>query len=67
MAIEVFNRYEHKYILDNAAYAHILSVLDAHMELDAYNIAHKPYTIANLYYDTPRRPSHPHVACQAEL
>lgn len=53
MAIEVFNRYEHKYILDNAAYTHILSVLDAHMELDAYNIAHKPYTIANLYYDTP--------------
>ncbi len=53
MAIEVFNRYEHKYILNREAYAYILSVLDAHMELDAYNIDHKPYSITNLYYDTP--------------
>ena len=52
MAIEVFNRFEHKYLMDKATYEQVLFVMDKHMELDAYNPAHKPYTIANLYYDT---------------
>ncbi len=52
MAIEVFNRYEHKYLLDSDTYKSVIAEMDKHMELDAYNIVHKPYTIANIYYDT---------------
>lgn len=52
MAIEVFNRYEHKYLLDKEAYDKIMSVIDTHMDLDLHNRNHKPYTIANIYYDT---------------
>lgn len=52
MAIEVFNRFEHKYILDFEAFKQVISVMDAHMELDSYNENHMPYTIANIYYDT---------------
>lgn len=53
MAIEVFNRFEHKYMLDKQTFLKVLSVMDEHMVLDAHNIGHKPYTIANLYFDTP--------------
>ena len=52
MAIEVFNRYEHKYLLDSDTYKSVIAEMDKNMELDAYNIRHKPYTIANIYYDT---------------
>lgn len=52
MAIEVFNRYEHKYLLDKEIYKKVINIMDTYMELDAYNINHKPYTIANIYYDT---------------
>ncbi|MGN0243914.1 MAG: polyphosphate polymerase domain-containing protein [Lachnospiraceae bacterium] len=52
MAIEVFNRYEHKYLLNCETYKRVIEVLDQHMELDSYNINHEPYTIANIYYDT---------------
>ena len=52
MAIEVFNRYEHKYKLNKAQFDEIIKVLDEHMELDKYNKDHKTYTIANIYYDT---------------
>ena len=52
MAIEVFNRYEHKYLIDKDTYIRILSVMDEHMELDEHNPGHEPYTIANIYYDT---------------
>ena len=34
MAIEVFNRYEHKYMLDKLAYESVINVLQKHMELD---------------------------------
>lgn len=53
MAIEVFNRYEHKYILNEKTFLKVLKVMDEHMALDAYNEGLKPYTIANIYYDTP--------------
>lgn len=53
MAIEVFNRYEHKYMLNEYEYKKIIEVMDAHMELDKYNADRKTYTIANIYYDTP--------------
>lgn len=52
MAIEVFNRYEHKYLMDKETYERVIAVLDEHMELDAYNKNHEPYTIANIYFDT---------------
>lgn len=52
MAIEIFNRYEHKYLLDKATYEKVIPIIEQHMELDAYNEGHKPYTIANIYYDT---------------
>ena len=53
MAIEVFNRYEHKYKLDKETFLNVLSVIDEHMIIDAHNVDYKPYTIANIYYDTP--------------
>lgn len=52
MAIEVFNRFEHKYMLDSETFRQVISVMDAHMELDSHNENHMPYTIANIYYDT---------------
>lgn len=52
MAIEVFNRYEYKYILERGTYNQILKVIQQHMQSDPYNKDGKPYTIANIYYDT---------------
>ena len=53
MAIEVFNRYEHKYILERETYEKVIKILDEHMVRDSYNKDYKPYTIANIYFDTP--------------
>lgn len=52
MAIEVFNRYEHKYLLNTAEFGAIRKTVEQHMDSDPYNIGGKPYTIANIYYDT---------------
>lgn len=52
MAKEVFNRFEHKYLLNQKTYEEVLCQMDRHIELNAYNAGHKPYTIANIYYDT---------------
>ena len=52
MAIEVFNRYEHKYLLDRDTFKKVIAVMDANMYIDSYNIDHKPYTVSNIYYDT---------------
>lgn len=53
MAIEVFNRYENKYLLTDAAYRRLYGQLLAYMEPDDYNKQHEFYSITNLYYDTP--------------
>ena len=53
MAIEVFNRYEHKYMLNRDAFEKIVELLDERMEMDSYNKNRTPYTISNIYYDTP--------------
>ena len=53
MAIEVFNRYEHKYLLSRGEYEKIICAIEPHMESDRYNEGGKPYTIANIYCDTP--------------
>jgi SPX domain protein involved in polyphosphate accumulation len=52
MAIEVFNRYENKYLLDSEAYRRFYLQLLEYMELDDYNKQHEFYSITNLYYDT---------------
>ena len=52
MAIEVFNRYENKYMLDTETYYKMQKRLSDYMDLDAYNKTQEFYTISNLYYDT---------------
>lgn len=52
MAIEVFNRYENKYLLDSEAYYKFYDQLLEYMELDEFNKKHEFYSITNLYYDT---------------
>ena len=52
MAQEVFNRYEHKYLIDKETYQRLIPIICEHMEADKFNIGGKPYTISNIYYDT---------------
>ncbi len=52
MAIEVFNRYEKKFLIDTKVYEDIQEKLLDHMILDEYNKNHDFYTISNIYYDT---------------
>lgn len=52
MAIEVFNRYESKYLLDSTAYHLFYNRLLEYMELDEYNKHHEFYSISNIYFDT---------------
>lgn len=52
MAIEVFNRYEKKYLLDDKAFRHFYNHLLEYMDLDDYNKHHEFYTICNIYFDT---------------
>lgn len=52
MAIEVFNRYENKYLIGPGVYEKLQGRLLEHMKPDAYNLLHETYSICNLYYDT---------------
>ena len=52
MALEVFNRYEKKYLLNESQYQRILALLEEHMIPDKYNAGGKKYTISNIYFDT---------------
>ena len=52
MAIEVFNRYENKYLINSDDYIRIRSILPQYMKMDEYNVAGACYTISNIYYDT---------------
>ncbi|MIP45695.1 VTC domain-containing protein, partial [Salmonella enterica] len=54
MAIEVFNRYESKYLLTDEQYENFYTDLLKYMELDAFNKKHEFYSISNLYFDTPQ-------------
>jgi hypothetical protein len=51
VAIEIFNRYENKYILDAETCGRIQERLSTRMRLDGYN-RQGAYSITNLYYDT---------------
>ena len=50
--IEVFNRYEYKYLIDSEVRKRVEEALLSNMELDEYNKKHELYTISNIYYDT---------------
>ncbi|MDQ2086816.1 polyphosphate polymerase domain-containing protein [Herbivorax sp. ANBcel31] len=52
MAIEVFNRYEKKFLVSAQVYEEVQCELRKYMELDEYNKLHPYYTISNIYYDT---------------
>lgn len=53
MAIEVFNRYEMKYVIEDAVFQALYQRLSDHMIPDQYGKNGAFYTISNLYYDTP--------------
>ncbi len=52
MAIEVFNRYETKYLIDTATYNKISDTIKAYTTPDSYSKGDSFYTISNIYYDT---------------
>ena len=52
MAIEVFNRYEKKYLIDEVTFKSLLNRISDYMELDKYNKNGQFYSISNIYYDT---------------
>ncbi|MBD3917455.1 polyphosphate polymerase domain-containing protein [Paenibacillus sp. PR3] len=54
MTIEVFNRYESKYLMDSQSFQDIYNRLLQYMDLDEYNQNNQFYTISNIYYDTPQ-------------
>lgn len=50
--IEVFNRYEKKFLIDAKTYQSISDKLMDYMEYDGHNRNREFYTISNIYYDT---------------
>lgn len=52
MVLEVFHRYEKKYLLNEDQYQRINALLMARMVPDKYNVDGKKYTISNIYFDT---------------
>lgn len=52
MAIEVFNRCEKKYLLNQQQYETMLEKISDYMVMDAYNKNNQFYKISNIYYDT---------------
>lgn len=53
MAIEVFNRYEKKFIITDDIYHKLKPQLEEYMEVDEHSRNGDFYTICNIYYDTP--------------
>lgn len=53
VAIEVFNRQELKFVISMKMYDELRPVLEQRMQLDKHNTGGKPYTLYNLYLDTP--------------
>ncbi|GHU56933.1 molecular chaperone [Clostridia bacterium] len=52
MAIEVFNRYENKYLIGEDAFGGLQCRLSEFMDSDEYSKADFTYPICNIYYDT---------------
>lgn len=53
LAIDVFQRREQKYLLDEAVMRSVQAELSRHMMPDDHNRDRETYSIASLYYDTP--------------
>lgn len=53
MSIDVFNRYEKKFVIDQLKYESLIRTIENQMTLDKYNVVNGFYTISNLYFDTP--------------
>jgi SPX domain protein involved in polyphosphate accumulation len=52
MAIEVFNRYENKYIITDEIYGHLVEYFKEYMQEDGHSQNNGFYNISNVYYDT---------------
>lgn len=52
MAVEVFNRCEKKYLVNEEQYSRLVDEIRAYMDYDVYNAAGEVYKICNIYYDT---------------
>lgn len=52
MAIEVFNRYEKKFIISDEVYHQIKPLLEDYMQVDGFSRNGDFYKICNIYYDT---------------
>ncbi len=52
MAIEIFNRYELKFMLSAAQKDQLIESILPYMDCDDFNAGGKPYSINNIYYDT---------------
>ncbi len=52
MAIEIFNRYEKKYLLNENQYNQMTKLISVYMNKDKFNQNDKKYLISNIYYDT---------------
>ena len=52
MALEVFNRYEQKYLLDDLTYQKLIKRLSDYMKPDEYSEDGGFYQVSNIYYDT---------------
>ncbi|MDR0879550.1 MAG: polyphosphate polymerase domain-containing protein [Clostridioides sp.] len=52
MAIEVFNRYENKYLIDKSIFDSIQVPLKEFMKLDSHCLNDETYQLCNIYYDT---------------
>lgn len=53
MAIEVFSRYEKKYLINQETFRWLVEKITPYMDPDKFNQNGKLYNIANIYYDTP--------------
>lgn len=52
MAIEIFNRYENKYMISALTFEKIAGRISDYMSIDKYNRNGRPYSVCNIYYDT---------------
>lgn len=52
MAIEIFNRYEKKFQLNQTQFEKVVRLLEEHMDSDKHCKDGRTYNIANIYYDT---------------
>ena len=53
MAIEVFSRFEKKYLMNKETMMWLTEKMSEYMKADKFNKDGKIYNIANIYYDTP--------------